>query len=65
MSEGQAKVGDRVRVHPACDWFMRGERYAQVAKVSRNGWLRVVGERSAKAFRLAWRDVLEVVEPCS
>ena len=26
-------VGDRVKLHPACDWWMRGAQYGTVRKV--------------------------------
>lgn len=65
------KPGDRIRIHPASDWFMRGERYAtvihegyatptQVARVPPH--VRVRGDRSGRMFRLGLADVIEVVE---
>lgn len=54
------KQGDRIRVHPASDWFMRGETHATVAFIRRNGVIRVIGELSGKRFWLVARNVLEV-----
>lgn len=58
------KVGERVqrvRIHPASDWFMRGERYAEVLMAPKNdhGQLyRLRGERSGRVFWLHERNIL-------
>lgn len=38
-----ALPGDRIRVHPASDWFMRGVKYATVAIVGRK-WIHVTSD---------------------
>lgn len=61
------QAGERVRIHPACDWFMRGETYATVNfyrkhSAGRNyGRLRVTGERSGKRFWLSLDNVIEIL----
>ena len=45
-------VGDRVKIHPATDLFMRGERYATIEKVGRK-WVHVRGHWSNRVFKLA------------
>lgn len=30
MKEWDAHTGDRVRIHPACDWFMRGATHGTI-----------------------------------
>jgi hypothetical protein len=56
------KPGERVRLHPASDWFMRGEQYATVVvpRDARPGCIRVEGERSHKRFWLPLDLVLDV-----
>lgn len=63
-----AHVGDRIRIHPASDWFMRGEVYGRVVIVKfaddtndAARIYRVVGERSGKRFWLMSENVLEVM----
>lgn len=61
------KPGERIRIHPASDWFMRGETHATVCFVrthsAGSGYsrLRVQGERSGKRFWLSIDNVLEVL----
>lgn len=43
------KQGMRVKIHPASDWFMRGEAYATVVKVGRRR-LTLKGERSGREW---------------
>jgi hypothetical protein len=33
MESKDLKVGDRIKVHPASDWFMRGVRYATISRI--------------------------------
>lgn len=35
-------VGQRVQLHPATDWFMRGCRYATVVRLTRKPYIVVV-----------------------
>jgi hypothetical protein len=42
--------GGRVAIHPATDWFMRGERYGQVVTIGRK-WIHVRLERSGRVVR--------------
>jgi hypothetical protein len=51
------KRGDRIRIHPASDWFMRGETHARVTV---RKYLTVKGERSDKSFKLHVDHVLEI-----
>jgi hypothetical protein len=53
------KRGDRIRIHPASDWFMRGETHARVTVVGRK-YLTVKGERSNTSFKLHVDHVLEI-----
>lgn len=61
------KAGERIRIHPAYDWFMRGETHAVVCFARKHSAgpsysrLRVQGERSGKRFWLSVDNVLEVV----
>ena len=43
--------GDRVKIHPASDWFMRGVRFATVTKIGR----RLVHLDSDDGFKLRLR----------
>jgi len=54
LSDGtQVTVGHRVSIHPASDWFMRGERYATVTAIPRRGdRVTLTGDRSGRTFRL-------------
>ncbi len=54
------QAGDRVRIHPASDWFMRGETYATVVSY-RNGKARVIGDRSGRRFTLVDQNILELI----
>lgn len=53
------KVGDRVKIHPASDWFMRGIQYANVVKVGRKA-LTVQPAGMILTFKLNVRNVLEI-----
>ena len=54
--------GKRIRLHPACDWFMRGEAYATVIRAIDEKKIRVQGERSGVKFWISQGNVLEVVD---
>lgn len=43
--------GDRVKIHPTSEAFLAGERYGTVESVGRI-WVRIIGDRSGKLFRL-------------
>lgn len=57
------KVGQWVSIHPASDWFMRGIRYATIAKVGRKlltlDWHD--GNGKVVSFKLHPRNVLEIL----
>lgn len=59
------KAGDRIRVHPASDWFMRGVVYARVTSVPKDKWFVYVrAERIGPKrlrIKLAYQNILEVV----
>ena len=61
-----AKVGDRVQLHPATDWWMRGAKYGEVTKITTNAgphkrtYIYVKLDK-AGAVRLAPRDIYETV----
>lgn len=50
-------VAERIRIHPACDWFMRGETHATIIKESSH-LVKVRGEHSAQQFWLPKEYVL-------
>lgn len=52
-------VGDRIRIHPASDWFMRGVVFATVTVVGRKA-LTVKADRMILTFKLHPRNVLEI-----
>lgn len=58
------KVGDRVKVHPALDLWMRGVRYATVTKVGVK-WITIHHAMSNTSWRVKYSskfpDKLEVV----
>lgn len=56
------KVGDRIRVHPASDWYMRGITHAVITRVEEN---RVRAKATGivatgKTFWLAKRNVMDM-----
>lgn len=53
------KPGDRIKIHPASDWFMRGVVYATVRSIGRNSIL--VESDHGRFIKLAPQNVLEVV----
>lgn len=55
------KPGERISIHPASDWFMRGERYATVIKTVHSLRIRVQGERSGKRFWITADHILEIL----
>lgn len=54
------KVGDRIQIHPASDWFMRGVRYATVTHVRTRDL--VVTSDSGKTFKIHPNNVTEIVD---
>ena len=54
------KIGDRVRLHPASDWFMRGIQYATVISIGRKA-LRCKVDSTILEFKLSPRNVTEIV----
>jgi hypothetical protein len=62
---GEFEVADRVRLHPATDWWMRGATHGCVRKVGRK-WIHVQLEvggqliRKTVKFRIG-TDLLETV----
>ena len=56
-------IGDRVQLHPASDWWMRGARYGEVVKLGRK-YVHVRLDRNGNAaVRFLPRDILELVSP--
>jgi hypothetical protein len=45
------KVGDTVKIHPACNWFMQGVKYGEVTKIG-NKYVHVkaIGFNSTRKF---------------
>lgn len=37
MKREDVHVGQRIRIHPACDWFMRGAVYGRVTSILSEG----------------------------
>lgn len=55
------KVGDRIRLHPATDLFMRGIRFATVTRV---GLARVLATSDqGRELNLSVTHIIEIVEP--
>jgi hypothetical protein len=46
------ELGERVAIHPASDWFMRGERYGRVEVIGRK-WIHVRLDRSNRRVRFS------------
>lgn len=55
--------GDRVKIAPWTDLFMRGERYGEAVKIGRK-YIHVKGERSGRTFKFGLEtDALESTAP--
>lgn len=54
------KPGQRISIHPASDWFMRGIRFADIKEV-RERSNTVLVEHGRIQFVLAIRNVAEIV----
>ena len=65
LTYADVRYGDVVRIHPACDWFMRGITQAECTSIRKDKkyfkayWPRLGNSRLR--FVLTERDVLEVV----
>jgi hypothetical protein len=66
MEISDFKVGQRVRIHPASDWFMRGVVYATVIQLpilkTREAGIKVKAESFDVSFWIHPRYILEIVE---
>lgn len=60
---GNLKKGDRVKLHPATDHFMRGNRYATLVEYSASDqeYVRVQFDGRKRIHRIRRDDVLEKV----
>lgn len=59
MANKRFEPGQRVKIHPASDFFMMGERYGSVRSEGRK-WIVVEGERSGRTYKFSVRtDNLE------
>jgi hypothetical protein len=54
------RPGERVQLHPAASWWMRGARYGEVVSQSGEN-VRVRLDRTGRVVKLAARDILETV----
>lgn len=53
------KVGKTIRVHPASDWFMKGETYATVVSIGERT-AKVRGHRSKIKFTLPFDLIMNL-----
>lgn len=66
MNQTTLKIGDRVKLHPATDAWMRGDRYGTVLRVSQRPtkegfrWIFVDGD-SGRTYRIHPDNVSEVI----
>lgn len=54
------RIGDRVELHPATDWWMRGARYGEVVRITKSR-VRVRLDCGISASLEDWQ-ILDVVE---
>jgi hypothetical protein len=56
------RKGQRIELHPACDWWMRGARYGEIVSVSdKHGTVRVRLDATGRVVTLSARNVGEVL----
>lgn len=58
MKVSDFEVGESVRLHPALDLWMMGERFGTVVKLGRK-YVWVLGQRSGKTYRIRPGNLLK------
>ena len=53
------ELGDRVQLHPATDWWIRGARYGRVIALGKNVTVEL---DMGRLVILRWDDITEVVK---
>jgi hypothetical protein len=54
------KLGDRVQLHPATNWWMRGAKFGTVTKIGRKRvWVKL--DATGRTVPIALHNLLEVV----
>jgi len=61
FTERDMFIGAVVRLHPACDLFMRGVRYGSVVRVSSQGVIIEPTVHQDCRFAVSYADIIEVV----
>jgi hypothetical protein len=62
MTTTHLRPGDRVQIHPANDWWMKGARYGKVIRLSRSGLVATVALDKCNATTLIPTKDLEPID---
>jgi len=55
------RIGQRIELHPATDWWMRGAKYGNVIAIGRK-LIRVKLDKHPRPVKVAPRNIITIVE---